>query len=142
MGSFHLLLCWRWSEERVRWQIWTRHVHSMRAVAFSPDGKSVAFGSDNLLTIWNVETGAEVSSFMRVRGGWWCFFYFDIAQALYRKWSGERMGWQVRTLSHSGRVMSVAFSADGKRVDSGAHMGAKVWDAETGAEVSSFVGVR
>ena len=53
------------------------------------------------------------------------------------------MGWQVRTLSgHSSSVFTIAFSADGRRVVGGAHMRVKVWDVETGAEVSSFVGVR
>jgi len=63
-------LWWRWSEERVRWQICRQQVHSVHRVAFSPDGKSVAFASGNLVKIWNVETRAEVSSFMRVRGRW------------------------------------------------------------------------
>ena len=71
------------------------------------------------------------------------FFYFDIAQALYRKRSEARLGWQVRTLTgHSCTVVSIAFSADGKRVVGGASFRVKVWDIETGAEVSSFVGVR
>ena len=55
----------------MRWQICTRHVHYVHAVIFSPGGKSVAFASSNLVKIWNVETGAEVSSFMRERGRWW-----------------------------------------------------------------------
>ena len=57
----------------------------MHAVTFSPDGKSVAFASGNIVKIWDVETGAEVSSFVRVCGSWWgggVFFNFDIAQAL------------------------------------------------------------
>ena len=53
------------------------------------------------------------------------------------------MGWQGSTLTgHLDTVHSVAFSADGKRVVSGATMRVKVWDVETGSEVSSFVGVR
>ena len=53
-------------------------------------------------------------------------------------------GWQVHTLAgHSGYVWSVAFSRDGKRVASGcADRLVKIWNAETGALVSSFVGVR
>ena len=59
-------------------------------------------------------------------------------------WSEERVHWQVRTLTgHSGTVHSVAFSPDGTRVVSGsADMLVKIWDAETGAEVRSFVGGR
>ena len=47
-------------------------------------------------------------------------------------------GWQVRTLAgHPGYVRSVAISADGKRVVSGSwDATVKIWDVETGAEVS------
>jgi WD40 repeat protein len=42
---------------------------------------------------------------------------------------------------HQEWVLSVAFSADGKRVVSGSWDNlVKIWNAETGAEVSSFVG--
>ena len=59
------------------WQICKRQAQAgLHNVAFSPDGKSVAFSVGNLVKIWNVETGADpgslmVSSFMRVRGRWW-----------------------------------------------------------------------
>jgi WD40 repeat protein len=44
---------------------------------------------------------------------------------------------------HTGEVFSVAFSPDGKRVVSGSYDKlAKIWDAETGTEVSWCVGVR
>ena len=54
------------------------------------------------------------------------------------------MGWQVRTLTgHSDDVWSVAISRDGTRVVSGSgDKLVKIWDVETGAEVSSFGGVR
>ena len=59
------------------------------------------------------------------------------------------MWWQVRTLAVSGEVISVAFSPDGKRVviaSSDDNLGSngslvQIWNAETGAEVSSFVRV-
>ena len=52
--------------------------------------------------------------------------------------------WQVHTLTgHSGDVTVVAFSLDGKRVISGSDDSlVKIWDTETGAEVSSFVELR
>jgi len=44
---------------------------------------------------------------------------------------------------HSAKVTSVAFSPNNKRVVSGSDDGlVKIWEAETGATVSSFVGVR
>ena len=78
--------------------------------------------------------------------GWWgggVLFYFGFAQALHRKWSEESVGWQVRTfIGGSPRVTSVAFSADAKRIVSGADMRVKIFDVETGAEVSTFVVLR
>jgi len=53
-------------------------------------------------------------------------------------------GRQVRTLTgHSGGVLSVSFSPNGNRVVSGSTDNlVRIWDTETGAEVSSFVGLR
>ena len=57
---------------------------------------------------------------------------------------GVRRGWQVCTLTgHTGMVMYVTFSPDGKRVASGsADNLVKIWDTATGAEVNSFFGLR
>ena len=44
---------------------------------------------------------------------------------------------------HSAKVVLVLFSADGKRIVSGSRDNlVKIWNAETGAEVSSSVGGR
>ena len=53
-------------------------------------------------------------------------------------------GWQAHSLTgHSREVLSVDFSSDGNLVVSGSHdRRVKIWDTETGAQVSSFVGVR
>ena len=50
----------------------------------------------------------------------------------------------MRTLTgHTINVYTVAFSPDGKRVVSGStDTLVKIWNAETGAEVRSFVGER
>ena len=56
------------------------------------------------------------------------------------KWSGARVLRQVFTLrGHGGEVISVAFSPDGKSIVSGSDDKlVKIWDSETGTEVSSF----
>ena len=48
------------------------------------------------------------------------------------------MFWQLLTLGgHAGKVFSVAISADGKRFVSGStDETVKIWDVETGTEVS------
>jgi len=54
----------------VRWQerTLTGHSDEVNSVAWSSDGKWIVSGSDDKLgKIWNAETGAKVSSFVRVR---------------------------------------------------------------------------
>jgi WD40 repeat protein len=79
--------------------------------------------------VWGVVSGESGSAGVRA----WCL-----------KLSEVTVCWQVHTLTrHSGPVYSVAISRDGTRVVSGSEAGlVKIWDVETGAEVSSFVGVR
>jgi len=49
----------------------------------------------------------------------------------------------LHTLRHADEVLSVAISPDGKRIVSGSVDGlVRIWDAATGAEVNSVVGVR
>ena len=59
-------------------------------------------------------------------------------------WKGSEVTvrWQVFTLTgHSDGVISVTFSPDGKRIVSGSDDNlVKIWDAATGAEVSSHRG--
>ena len=45
----------------------TGHLAHVNSVSFSRDGKRVASGSyDKLVMIWDTETGAQVSSFVRL----------------------------------------------------------------------------
>ena len=62
-----------------------------------------------------------------------------LEQAFF-KWSEARVSRQVFTLrGHGGEVISVAFSPDGKSIVSGSDDKlVKIWDSETGTEVSSF----
>ena len=47
------------------------HSATVFSVDFSPDGKQFASGSaDNLVMIWNADTGAEVSSVVGLRRVW------------------------------------------------------------------------
>jgi len=48
------------------------HASIVRSVAFSPDGKWIVSGAeDKFVKIWKAETGAEVSSFVRLRSLRW-----------------------------------------------------------------------
>ena len=49
----------------------TGHSDRVYSVDFSPDGNRVVSGSDDtFVKIWDVATGALVSSFVGLRGGW------------------------------------------------------------------------
>ncbi|MCY3019956.1 MAG: hypothetical protein NTW87_13130, partial [Planctomycetota bacterium] len=104
------------------------HTGRVNSVAFSPDGKRLATGSDvkkvinkkpipgseepivietddETVKVWDVETGREL---LLLKG-------------------------------HASSVLSVAFSPDGKRLATAGHT-AKVWDAETGRELLTLEG--
>ena len=54
----------------MRWQVLTRKGHrgQIVVVAFSPDGKRIASGSeDKRVKIWNAATGVEVRRLLLVR---------------------------------------------------------------------------
>jgi len=74
VGGFAHALRWNLSEKRVCWQVHTLAGHSsgVASIDFSPDGHRIVSGShDKLVKIWSAETGAEVSSFVGLRGGQW-----------------------------------------------------------------------
>ena len=55
------------------WQVCTLTGHwgPVYSVAFSPSGNRVISGSDdNLVKIWDTDTGTKVSSFVGLRGVW------------------------------------------------------------------------
>jgi len=134
-------------EERVCWQVCalSGHTSGVLSAVFSPDSKQVVSGAaDCLLKIWDAETGAEVRNFFNCRdsGGIICLFQGGALSAWCWGESDVMMFWQVCTLTgHTGQVRSVMFSPDGKRIVSGSEDNlVKIWDAATGAEVSSYGG--
>ena len=121
------------------------HQGTLFEVAFSMDGKHVISASrDRLVKIWNTETGAEVRRVHFVKPG----FGFEFqegsgrCQALTRSEFRVSCILQVHTLpGHSDAVSSVALSPDGRRIASGSQdKTVKIWNAETGAEVSKHGG--
>ena len=86
--------------------------HGANGVAFSPDGKILAAGTENLtVELWNVETGAHIATL----GG-------------YNPYRGDIK-----------QVFSVAFSPDGKILATGTwHGSIKLWDIATRTEIATF----
>ncbi|KIJ52909.1 hypothetical protein M422DRAFT_242854 [Sphaerobolus stellatus SS14] len=123
------------------------HTYSVQSVAFSPDGKCIASGSeDNTIWIWDAETGENVGEPLKghTSSVWSVAFSPDgkrIASGsednTIRIWdaeTGENVGEPLK--GHTYSVWSVAFSPDGKHIASGSEDNTiRIWDAETGKNV-------
>lgn len=141
------LILWDLNPPAVRARI-SAHTHYIWALAFSPDGRTIATGSgDETLQLWDVETASArgepllgndngVSSLafspdgrLLVSGG------FDHQIMLTDLASRQRIG--PLLAAHQGAVSSLVFSTDGELLISGGHDSRIfVWPMQTAAWIS------
>lgn len=122
--------------------------HNSWSVAFSPDSKLLASGSDGyMLRVWDIESGEELKSFegkaehissvafssdgkLLATGG------DDKSIRLWDVGSGR----EIKSFAgHDRTVRLIVFSPDGKRLASTTHYNSiKLWDIESGKLLKSF----
>jgi uncharacterized protein with WD repeat len=121
---------------------------SIFSMALSPDGQTVAFGSDkNTIKLWNINTVQEIKTLTGHLGTVTAVAFSPDGKLLA---SGGRDQiiklWDVSTgrevsnlTGHSDDIVSVAFSPDGKMLASGSGDGyIKLWTLNTGEELLSL----
>ena len=121
-------------------------------LVFSPDGRTLASGSNHGIELWELETGTQVASASWAEGIWEIeSVAFSPDGSTLAAGSGKDYSvtlWDVATFTrtatlegHGDRVTAVAFSPDGRTVASASwdHT-VRLWDVATESNVATFDG--
>ena len=117
---------------------WQAHTDSIYALAFSPDGRTLATGSwDGAIKLWDMEGGALLWIGWHT-GGILCVAFAPDGRTLassgndgtVRIWDGK-LGIPLKTLPHPGPVFALAWSPHGRLLASGDFAGTlRLWQIQ------------
>jgi WD40 repeat protein len=121
------------------------HDTTVRAVAFAPDGKTVAsLGTDRRVVLWSRDRGVQEAQRYTKRGVFECLAYSKVGPSLlvggqcagktgFRAWTPTDGGWWVgevsRTEKENAHARVLAVSPDGNTVAAG-YREIKLWDVK------------
>ncbi|KAI0042724.1 hypothetical protein FA95DRAFT_1525107, partial [Auriscalpium vulgare] len=107
------------------------HKDTVQAVAYSPDGRHIASGSnDETIRIWDAQTGQSVGTPLEGHTGWVYSVAYSPDGRHIASGSGQPVGTPLE--GHTGAVDSLAYSPDGSHIASGSvDKTIRIWDAQT-----------
>ncbi|MBO1061190.1 MAG: hypothetical protein HEQ14_09750 [Aphanizomenon flos-aquae CP01] len=128
----------------------TGHSDWVNSVAYSPDGQTLASGSDDkTIKLWDVKTGNLLQTFTGHSNSVRSVAYSPDGQTLASGSDDKTIKlWNVKTgkvlqtlTGHSNWVKSVAYSPDGQTLASGStDTTIKLWNVKTGNLLQTFTG--
>ncbi len=118
------------------------------AVAWSPDGHTLAVAGDELIRLWNSSTGKEVRRFAGHSRGTTAIAWSPDGRTIASGGNDDSLrlwdpltGHELKRLHHLNKGKNFAWSPDGKMLASASDAGdAQFWDASTGEEIDRFRG--
>jgi hypothetical protein len=126
------------------------HTRYIRSVNFSPDGRTIASGSDdNTIRLWDVSTGREIKRFAEYTGDINSVNFSPDGRTIASGSDDQTIRlWDVSTgreikrfEGHTNLIRSVNFSPDGRTIASGSSdKTIRLWDVSTGREIKRFEG--